>query len=448
MSQPLPLRPYQIADLAVLMQHPRACLLHDPGGGKTPPVCVWIEWRWREAGEQTVWVMPKSLFRKNRDELLRFTTFAPEHIAIVDGPHWPSGARVYLIGPDRFRLIWQKMPAGVRNLVADELHMYWSSNGSKRTQAWYAAMRRIPRFVGMTGTLVSGRLDSAYPTIHVIEPRYYGSYQGFLAEHAILDEYNKAIAWKNPEKLAAILGRHAIRRSFQDIHGAEEKVIVVERTEMSPAQRKAYDEFEARALLELENEFLVASTGGVAAMRCRQIMACPETWGLLPKGEITGKDQLLDVHLANHERTGEPLLVYAVFVKEQERILRLVRERGLRVALMNGDTPPGQRAEIDARFRAGTLQVLVASPQVAAIGFNWSHVNHVVFTTLDYQATTFIQAYRRAIRGRRDRPLLIHVLEYADSLDQRVFEIIRRKSELERSVDGTREVFDFAATGR
>ena len=212
---------------------------------------------------------------------------------------------------------------------------------------------------------------------------------------------------------------------------------------MAPKQVAAYREFEARAILELEKSFLDGSTGGVHALRCRQIMAHPETFGLA-RGEMTGKDMMLDLHLENHARDGKPLVVFAAFVAEQERILRQVRTKRMSCAILNGSVSTSARAEVDERFRAGTLQVIVGSPQVATVGYNWAHCDHIVFTTLDYGDDTFYQAYRRAIRGKRRTPLLITVLEYEDSLDQRVMRNINRKGKLANAVDGSREVFDLS----
>lgn len=439
---PLMLRDYQIQDLGFVMATPRCLLLSDPGTGKTPTVCVAMAWRWREAREKTIWVMPSQLFRKNVDELLRFTDFTPEMVSVVQGKTLDPEAVVYLMTADRLKSYGHEFleaQPSIQMLVADELHMYWSTNNSQRTQAWYRLMRRIPRFIGMTGTLITGRLDSAYPAIHVIEPRYYPSFNAFMSHHEVKDDYGKRLGWTNIERITSIIGRHAIRRSFESIYGPEAKVVITERAEMSPKQREAYSEFEANALIELEDAYLSAPTGGVFAIRCRQIMGHPETFGLA-KGELTGKDQLLQIHLADHQRTGKPLIVYASLVPEQERITRLVQEAGMSVRLLNGDTSAAKRGEIDQAFQRGDFQVLVGSPQIATVGFNWSHVDHIVFASIDYRADTFTQAYRRAIRGVRTTPLLITVLEYERSIDQRIMQIVRAKSRLENQVDATREV--------
>ena len=440
---PDPLRPYQVEDLAFLMAHPKAGLLHDPACGKTPTVCVAMAWRWREAGEKSIWVMPKGLWQKNVDELIRFTDLTRDQIQIVnDTKPLDPNAVVYLMTADRLRDHGNRFlteQPNIQQLVADELHMYWSTNDSARTKAWYRIMRHVPRFIGMTGTLIKGRLSSAYPMIHVIEPRYYPSFNAFMNIHAITDDYGNVIGWQDSDRIARIISRHCIRRSFEDIYGPEAKVIVTEKVAMSPKQRAAYDEFEKAAVLELEDEFLTAANNAVAAIRCRQIMCHPETWGI-NKGEMTGKDELLLTHLSNHQQAGTQCLIYASMVPEQERLERLVASQGFKVGLMNGSKSAKQRAQVDEDFRAKRIQIIVGSPQVAAVGYNWEGARQVIFTSLDYGDDTFVQAYRRAIRGQRAQTLLITVLEYENSIDQRIFQIVRRKSNLANSVDRSKEV--------
>lgn len=453
MTQPLPLRDYQTTDLAFLIAKKRALLLHDPGGGKTPTACVWLYYQAVFRQKRSIWVMPKSLFGKNQDELLRFTNFTPDAIAVIQTQNDLVRAlndervMVYLMTADRLRMSWTNMferSYDIDAIAADEPHMYWSTNSSKRTQAFYQVAKRCRYFLGMTGTLITGRLDSAYPMIHAIEPHYYPSYEAFMAHHAIMDDYGRAMAWTNTDRIVEILSRHSIRRSFESIYGKEAKVVITERVAMSPKQRKSYEEFEEKAVLELEEDFLQGATGGVFTLRCRQIMAHPETW-CLAEGEKTGKDELLEVHLANHQRTGKPLVIYASLVPEQERIAKLVRSSGMTVGLLNGNVSGANRQEIDRLFRAGDIQVVVGSPAVATVGFNWDHCDHVVFVSVDYRADTFTQAYRRCVRGVRATPLLITVLEYENSIDQRMFSILKRKSELESRVNTDREVIDLSA---
>jgi SNF2 family DNA or RNA helicase len=448
------LRDYQIEDLAFHMANPRSANLSDPGTGKTPTACAWMSWLWEEKGIRSFWTQPKSLLRKNAAELLKFSNFHPSDIAIVDGTKQQreaailSGAKVFLMGFTQFSANWKRMKQIYPDLDAvcvDEWQMGYSTHDSARTQDLYEAMRHLKWFLPLTGSVVRGRLTSVYPMITIINPLYYASVENFEYVHSMKDFAGNFIGWRNHEKLKEIFDRHARRHSFKEVYGEENYVIIPERCPMSPKQREAYDEFEETAMLELDDAFLTTANPAVAVMRCAQIMAHPEaiphpsglgTYDLM-EGEKTGKDLLLDIHLNNHLTSGEPLIIYAQLVPEQERILRRVREAGLTGELINGNVSAKRRGEIDEEFKAGKFQVLVGSPATATVGFNWGHVNHIIFASIDYMDDTFIQAFRRAIRGKRDCPLLITLLEYEKSIDQRKFAIVQAKSLDANKVDNT-----------
>lgn len=327
-------------------------------------------------------------------------------------------------------------------LLVDELHMPggYSTPTSKATESFYWVMRKVERFVGMTGTLINGRLDSAYPAIQVIEPRYYGSLQGFYFEHAaVVDDYDRVILWKNEAKLRQIVERHSIRRTFEEVYGKEDVVFFTEYVDLNDKLQEAYDQFEEQAMLELENGAVLDGTmPGVALIRARQIMAHPETLGLA-KGEETAKDERLRVHLAE----GVKCLIFAALKPEQERIVRLCRDLGLRAELINSDTPGPRRARIDEMAQRGELDVIVGSGPTVAVGYNWEMFDHVIFASLDYQDTNVLQAYRRANRGGRTTTLRVTFLRYRTKVETRIFQIVTAKSQLANRVDENRPVLVF-----
>lgn len=537
------LRPYQIEDLGFHIANPRSLNLSDPGTGKTPTVCVLAYYHWARRQKRTLWVMPKSLLQKNKDEFALFTGFEPEDIEIlesdfapltrnwtgptmtriktsrsmrvrlvdgavthhralpegpnyvysspmkdVQGPGWatlgsntvtsmpPANATLVfpVLGPDglpQFEkleeeeevkdLITDAHQRGVkvllftfafmRNhadalvekfpeadlLLVDELHMGYGGPESTQTKSFYRIMKHCSSFCGMTGTLIDGRLDSAFPAIHVIEPRYYGSYGGFLDEHAAwIDDYGKVKSWKNEEKLRKILARHSIRHSFEEVYGDEPVHFETKLVPMGPKCREKYDEFHELAMLELEDDrVLDGSLPGVNQIRARQIMAHPETMGIA-RGEQPGKDQAI----AAYAMEGRPMLVFAALQPEQRRLVKLLQECGLRAALINADVPMAKRNEIDRLFKAGQLDAIVGSGPTVAVGFNWERADHVVFASIDYKDVNILQAYRRASRGTRTTTLRVTFLQYEDSVDQRMYEIVKGKSQTAHTVDPTRKV--------
>jgi hypothetical protein len=268
------------------------------------------------------------------------------------------------------------------------------------------------------------------------------------------DDYGRVLAWKNEAKVGQILLNHGVRRTFEEVYGKEDVVFLPDLCDMNPRMREQYDLFHEQAMLELEDgRFLDGSLPGVATIRARQIMAHPETFGLCTD-EMSGKDERLEIHLADAIARGEHLLIFSVHIAEQERIVRLLEKHGRRVGLMNNNTSAAKRDKIDRGFQGldedgnfvgRTIDDVVGSPQTMAVGWNWEHVDHVIGVSLDYRDTDWLQAYRRANRGTRKKTLRCSIMQYADSIDQRVLEIIYVKSVLANKVDPTRPILQLAA---
>lgn len=445
-------RPDQIEDLAHFIKYPKDFLLNDPGTGKTITLALYAYYCWKYRKSRVALVQPMSLMNKNKAEFLKFTSFKDDEVVCVTGTPakrkkiMASDAKVFLFSGDGFAAEWEYLKQchpdfGV--ILADEPHLYFSGHKSKRTQSWYRAARMAWSVIPATGSIIRGKLSSIYPFLHASFPQYYGTYENFEASHAELDEHGSLIHWKNHEKLRMILEKHSICRSFESIHGEDATVIVTEECEMEQVQREKYDELEAFALVELEDSFLEAGTPGLKALRARQIMACPEHLGVVPVGTVTGKDATLMVHIQEAIFNKERLTIFSASVPEQERIVAMIQKLGKTVGLINGNTAMTKRASLDEEFRAGTLQFIVGSPACMSVGFNWGFLRKIVFVSLDYMDDSFIQAYKRGVRGARDVPLLVYVLEYAKSIDQRIFRIVERKSKDAQLITPHKRVLNF-----
>lgn len=437
------LRPYQSAHLAFHIAAKRSLNLSHPGTGKTPTACLYIQYLNRVCGAKVAFVMPKSLLKKNKEELLRFTSFTSDEVAIVDTTpdkrkkiYADPKVQVFLMGFDCFANEWTMLPQELNGIVVDEFHMGFKTDTSKRTQSFYKAARRAEFFLGMTGTLIDGRLSSAYPAIRVIEPRYYGNYASFLAQHAVMDDFGTVIQWVNHVKIRKILSRHAVAMTFAEAYKDSPKPIIIpEKCEMDLKHKKLYDQFEKDALLELEDKFLDdAGSGGVHQLRCRQIIEAPESIGIKEDFKL-GKDEMLRVHLEDAKNTGKPLLIFSVFTAEQERLLKMCREEyGFRTELINGSVSGTKRGQIDEAFKAGQLDVVIGSPETMAVGFNWEHVDTVIFVSIDYKDSNWKQAIQRADRGTRKYPLRVYRMFYDCPVEHRLWDIIKRKQEDSRKV--------------
>ena len=312
----------------------------------------------------------------------------------------------------------------------------------------------------MTGTLIDGKLETAFPALNIIEPRYYGSFDAFKNFHTSYDPFtSKKLGYRKHDHLQTILRKHCIRRLFKDIFGHQEVVTQVEWLAMNDEQRRLYDTFEKEAILELENFYITGKEPGVAFIRACQIMEHPNRFpnlagsgfvDIMP-GETPAKLDRLELHLTDHLETRTPVIIYAAMRPQQREAFALAEKMGMRVALIDGDASQSERAASDRAFRAGELDTLVCSPQVADTGFNWQfsgerELAHIIFCSLPYKDVVYSQAVKRAIRKNRSSALRVTVLAYRDSLDIRKMQILMNKSLDAARVDPTQTILNILSS--
>lgn len=439
----------QIEDLSRLISTPNTPLFSDPGAGKTPVAAMYSRYAHDHLGYKVVWTMPKSLLKKNLLDIEQFGGFEKGEVVIVRGTPErrlalmkSPRAKVFLMTgtgySNEWRLLLNAQPT-CRVSIHDEFHLYYSSHGSKRTQEWYQACEYMFSVIPMTGSILKGRLSSAYPVFHAKFPLFYGDYQSFMSHHAIYDLQGRIEGWKNHDRLNVLLKQIGIRRSFAEVHGKENKVIQVHTVPLQGKHAELHAKWRAMGVLEREEDFLKSEgNGGLQVMRERQLLAHPESMGV-GFTETTEKDEELEVYIEEALYTGERLVIFSTFVPEQERIYKMIQKMGAKVALINGNVSGTKREQIDEDFKANKIQFVVASPQTAGVGFNWHFLHTVIFVTAEYQDDSFVQAYRRGIRGKRETPLRIIVMVYQGTIEQKILTIVDRKSRDANLVDETKE---------
>jgi superfamily II DNA or RNA helicase len=448
------LKATQIADLAVAIRNPRSLNISEPGTGKTPIFCALSYYYWTKKAKKTIIVQPNHLRSKNRLEVIRFTGFKPEEVVVLEkahevlGPHKRRAysnacqetgyinyiddpdAKVFCVGFTFLKNHWTDLidlHPEIDLVIVDEGHLGYKTYNSKASAELYKLMDYCKGFYYCTGTPIDGRLDSCFAATHIIEPSYYGSYQGFLAQHAgFVDDYGKVLYWVNEEKVTEILNRHGVRRLWKDIHGDQDRdIIIIDDLEMKPKMREAYDEFDQMACVELDGLMLDGTNPGVATMRARQIINCPQIFGIEEK---TSKQEYLE----GIAESG--MIVFSSMPDEVEANAQILRDLGLKVGVMHGKIPHKERVAVDEAYQTGELDAICATPAVASTGWNWQRTKIIVYTSLDYLDSNLEQSIRRGERELRQFPLTIYFLEYERSVDQKVRKIVIVKENLSNTV--------------
>jgi len=458
----------QKKQLIYALKKARSLDCSEMGTGKTPPACIYTKYMVEREQIRVIWVSTKSIHEKNKLELMAWTGLSSDDITII-----PDGAtvekkekaalkdsKVWLMTVEFFnknlKLMLGKYP-NIKGVIVDEAHLYFANWESKRSQTFLKLIKYMDRVHVMTATHVkSGKLTNSYFFVHFLNPMYYATYADFKQTHEVKDLMGNVVGYRNHHVLKEFFDKYAIKFSVKEVYGDIPTVLQRVPFEMLPAQRKAYDKLRSEGILELENSIIEDTNGGLTALRLRQItnhphkIALPVDWDR--KGKIidyaeeviyTGTTPKQQYILEFLQTTQDQVAIFAPFVYEQEALFEFLSNQGYRCGLINASVSAARRAEIDRMFQAGDLDVIVASPKTAGIGFNWSKLNHIIFHSLDYGDDDFKQALARAKRGKRDTPLLVHLLEYDDSSDQYMMWGVYHKSVNTNLVDSKSEIVRF-----
>ena len=401
---------------------------------------------------RVIWIQPSSLMKKNRQEILDWNPdLHPDQVKLIKG----TATQKRKISLDQNTLVWvmtaeayakhivemrQKFP-DIIQVICDEPHLYYRGWNSKRTQAFVQGTPDYCRISFMTATPTPrGKLSSAYTYCHMIQKDYYHSYDFYLQQHAILDDYGTPQEWINHEVLQKFLLHYSICWTAKDMYGDVDEVILRDILPMEPTVETIYRSFEQAGLAEIKNIVLEAKTGGTDSLRVRQMLAHPNAIKLPCAWDLKGKPTKFEEakifegltpkleRILEYAEEGEPFIVFGTFTAEIEAIAETLRNKKYRVGVINGEVSQQRRNKIDQEFRAGNLDVLVCSAATAAFGFNWGHVNTVIFHSLNYGDDEFLQAVARAKRGIRTELLRIICLEYENTADQYVMWAVHHNS--------------------
>lgn len=286
-----------------------------------------------------------------------------------------------------------------------------------------------PFKVAATGTLITNNPLSAYVPLY-----WTGN------EHATLTNYKsqycnfggfknaQVIGFKNLEVLHEEIKACSIRHTLDQIRDdMPSKTVTVELLEPDDDQRKFYEAIkdgvkEEADKIELKSANLLALT-----TRLRQATACPS---LLTTQNISSckVDRCVELiqELVAH---GEKVVVLSVF---KETLNELALKLGqFRFSINTGDTPDAIVACNVERFQEDSGEQVFAGTW-GKIGTGWTlnAASYLICLDTPYTAAMFDQGTDRIYRVNNSRPAFITVLQCAETIDERVWEIIETKKEL------------------
>lgn len=282
----------------------------------------------------------------------------------------------------------------VAMLVVDEAH-YVKNPDTQRSLALRGWTRQIPRVLFLTGTPMENKVEEFRNLVDYLQP-------GLIGEEVEID---------------AVAGSKAFRRAVAPAYlRRNQEDVLAELPELTRV-----DEWEEFGPQELSIYKQAVDEGNFMAMRRAAYVA----------GNVRGSAKLRRLVEIVDEAcdSGRKVVVFSYFRDVLETVCAALGPRA--VGPLTGSVPPPRRQELVDEFaKSRGPAVLVSQIQAGGVGLNVQAASVVILCEPQVKPTLETQAIARAHRLGQVRKVQVHRLLVADSVDERMLELLEAKTEL------------------
>jgi hypothetical protein len=396
-----------------------ALLADDMGLGKTLQVLCALP----AAGRSLV-VCPTSVLQNWADETRRFRPALS--VSAYHGParRLDPGAAVTLTSYALLRLDAEALGVVAWDAVVLDESQAIKNPDSQVARAAFGL--RAGWRVAVTGTPVENRLEELWSQMHFANPGLLGSLGSFQQRWA------RPIATGEPEVAEALRRRlrpFVLRRTKAEVTPElPPRIERVLRCELDREERAVYDAILAATRDDVVQR-LAAGANPLAVLeallRLRQA-ACHRDLVPGQTADRSSKLELLIEELATAVAEGHKALVFSQWTGLLDRVEPALRAAGIPWTRLDGSTR--DRAGVVASFQdAAGPPVLLISLRAGGTGLNLTAADHVFLLDPWWNPAVEDQAADRAHRIGQTRPVEIHRLVAADTVEERVLALQARK---------------------
>lgn len=441
------LRPYQIEAVNFIEAASRVVYADAPGTGKTGTTLAAL----RDLGsERTLIVAPLDVLRHWQaeanevgypDVLLGHGNAKKRNEARLCCASWGEPVALAL-NYEAVRSDWEHLlKLGFDTIVCDEAHRLKNRSSVTFKQVAKIA-RRVDSVVLVTGTPILNRADELWSLLHLIDPKTYPSYWRWANEHFILEQTTFGGTVIRPVTLV-----HGLKPGHEDALREQLRDVLIQRpldvllpdmppvtevsveVELTPAERKAYDEMRRRFWTKLDDEVIWAPNEVAKITRLRQLASdwsafCPDGGG----SKVRATAELC------RDLEPEQVLVLTGF---QETAYQVAEALGPECSVVTGAMSRDARDKSLSAFKAGEARVLVGTLGVLREGVDGLQVaRNIVLLDRDWTPARNEQAVARVRRSGQSLPVNVYSIVALDTIDATVDRALRDKRAVIDSILG------------
>jgi SNF2 family DNA or RNA helicase len=432
----LKLMEHQIYGIDWLYDRPRALLADEPGLGKSAQLLY--------AAKEPVLILAPAM--------------------VIDGGTWDDEIAKWTPGIDATQVPWTSLTARVKvtaatgrtvskptdklrselrrewgSIIADEAHYI-----KNRKTTWTKAFQTLqsPQLHLATGTPIPNWAQEVFVLARALRPETPGftHYWPWAKEWfdcaptrwspMEVGELRKDRTWEG--FFEANFGPLYLARLRDDVLDLPPLLIKPQRVKMAPKQATVYRKLKRDfiAWLESGTEVVAWTTGA------QLVKLCKAATGLEVLEEGAGGSAKLDALKELLVERDRPTLVVGHFQATVAACGRVSRDLGRRYEVLTGATGQTERGRIVRAFQNGELDVLCASIDTIREGLTLTKADMVIRVERSWRPSSNDQVNRRLHRIGQDRPVYCVDLITADTIDERVLEVLAAKTDQQMKILG------------
>ena len=369
-------------------------------------------------------ICPSSLMENWRREIKKF---APSLNPIVHHGSkrtgMPSGLRDHEVVITTYETVVRDEPL-FRNIqwgvvVLDEAQAIKNPD-AERTRVIKSLQRRSS--FAVTGTPVENSLEDLWSLLDFALPGFLGTLAEFQARYT--DDQDSA------EALRRLTTPLILRRRVADVaNDLPEKIFIETALTLSEAEAIEYEDVRARSIERNPTAPQFSALQNLRMFCCHPNLQSIRDLLQSSRREDFGKVDRLGEVINEIAQAGEKLLVFTSYTEMSDRLCDYIATRfGCPVWAINGEIKISERQTVIDKFSAAHgLAALVINPRAGGTGLNITAANHVVMYNPEWNPALEMQSIARAYRRGQTRPVTVHYLYYANTVEESMIETSRTK---------------------
>ena len=286
-----------------------------------------------------------------------------------------------------------------------------------------------PYKVAATGTLITNSPLSTYTPLKWIgkEHANVGTFKSQYCEFGGFHD-SQVIGYKNLGLLKDVLDSCSLRRTLDQVkEDMPGKTVTIEVVELEEEHRRFYEAIkegvkEEADLINLKSTNLLALT-----TRLRQATACPSvlTSQDIPSSKVLRCKEIVEELVSQ----GEKVVILSVFKETVSQLARALAD--FRPSINTGDIPDDVVSRNIDEFQNNPNElVFIGTWDKVSTGITLNAAAYMICIDTPYTYAMFSQGTDRIWRVNNTRPAFITVLVGAETIDERVMQIIETKKDL------------------